>query len=291
MDNTISNKPEQRGLFDSMPPETTPVKIGHATVTRVDSKSILTKATGFMGDFDYTLNPYSGCTFGCTYCYAAFFARDPAEQADWGRWVKVKENAVSQIRRMRNTLTDKTIYMSSVTDPYQPIERQLLLTRSILEELLPHQPRLVIQTRSALVTRDIDLLKQFEHVRVNMTVTTDIEEIRQVFEPWCPTSRHRLRGIAKVHSEGIQTCITMTPLLPIHDANLFADELLATGVERFVVQPFHTQRGRFIAGTGAEANQLLKDYGWTSQNYEAVVETLRSRLPRLDEGRSGFEPA
>ena len=59
-----------------------------------DCQSILTKATGFIGGFDYTLNPYSGCAFGCSYCYAAFFPRDPELRDNWGHWIKIKQNAL-----------------------------------------------------------------------------------------------------------------------------------------------------------------------------------------------------
>src|SRR5215468_1187729 len=101
------------------------------------SSGILSKATGFINSFDFTLNPYSGCAFGCTYCYAAFFTPTTELQETWGQWVEVKENALELLRKKRKRpLLDKTIYMSSVTDPYQPVERSLELTRSILRELL-----------------------------------------------------------------------------------------------------------------------------------------------------------
>ena len=71
-----------------------------------------------MGEYDYTLNPYSGCFFGCTYCYAAFFSRDLAKRDDWGNWLFVKENAVDLLlKRKLGSLDGKLIYMSSVTDP------------------------------------------------------------------------------------------------------------------------------------------------------------------------------
>jgi len=281
--------PEQGSLFADASER--PEALGHAKVTFIDSSSILTKATGFMDGYDYTLNPYSGCSFGCTYCYAAFFTREPKDQETWGRWVRVKETAVRRLQRMRKPLAGTTIYMSSVTDPYQPIERSIGLTRAILEELVTKQPRLVIQTRSPLVTRDIDLLTRFDHVRVNMTVTTDVEPIRRAFEPWCPTAQKRLDAIAEVAAAGIPTCITMTPLLPVEDASAFAAALLATGVPRFVVQPFHVSQSRFTAGTSDAARALLAEYGWTETQYRAVVRELRNVLPRLDEGREGFEPA
>jgi hypothetical protein len=139
-------------LFAEPAPEK--VRAGRVTVDLVDAKSILTPASGFMAEWDYTLNPYSGCGYGCSYCYAAFFSRDQTRRDTWGAWVEAKKNAVHLIRRFcrRKSLKGRSIYMSTVTDPYQPVERHLGLTRSILEELLPHQPRLTIQTRGTLVT-------------------------------------------------------------------------------------------------------------------------------------------
>jgi len=267
-----------------------PERLGHARIKYSPTQGILTRATGFMAEYDFTLNPYAGCSFGCTYCYAAFFSKTPERRDTWGYWVEVKENALAVLRRMRTPLQGKTIYMSSVTDPYQPIERQLGLVRSLLEELVRHQPRLVVQTRSQLVTRDIDLFRQLDHVRINMTVTTDSERVRRTFEPHCSTNQKRLDSIATVRRCGIDCAITMTPLLPIEDADAFARDLLATGVERFVVQPFHADRGRFVAGTREQALTLIREMGWTPSRYHQAVDALRSKLPHLDEGRQGFAP-
>lgn len=267
-------------------------KIGQADIQYVQSSSILTEAKGFMEAYDYTLNPYSGCSFGCNYCYAAFFARSSDERENWGNWLKVKENALQLLMKWRKKpLIDKTIYISSVTDPYQPIEKQLELTRSILKELLNyHKPRLVIQTRSPYVTRDIDLLKQFEIAQVNMTVTTDSEDVRKAFEPLCPSNKLRLKAIQEVTEAGIQTCITMTPLLPIQDAKSFTEELLSTGVKKFIVQPFHAEKGKFVASTREIALEQMKKMNWSNDKYLQVVETFRKELPWLGEGKQGFAP-
>lgn len=259
-------------------------------VTYSSAKSILTPASGFMSDYDYTLNPYAGCAFGCTYCYAAFFARDAQKQQDWGRWVEVKENAVGLIRRFRRPLAGRSIYLSSVTDPYQPIERSLGLVRSILEELVLHQPRLVVQTRSPLVTRDTDVLRRFERVRVNMTVTTDSERVRAAFEPQCPPNDARLAAAHELVDAGLDVGITMTPLLPVEDAQGFAKLVGATGAARYVVQPMHVSKGRFVAGTRETAVQLSEELGWDEVAYAEVVRHLRLELPDLLEGRDGFGP-
>ncbi len=177
---------------------------GRVAPELIEARSILTRASGFMTEWDYTLNPYAGCGFGCNYCYAAFFARDQKRRDAWGDWVDAKHNAVELIRRAcaRGNVTGKSIYMSSVTDPYQPVERQLQLTREILRELIESQPHLTVQTRSPLVTRDVDLLKKLQSVQVNMTVTTDSDEVVQAFEPHCPTNRKRLTAIAEVAEAG-----------------------------------------------------------------------------------------
>jgi DNA repair photolyase len=269
-----------------------PAQIGPSSVEYAPARSILTESSGFIDSFDFTLNPYSGCTFGCSYCYAAAFVRDQERREHWGQWVRVKENALELLRKQRRKPLDgAAIYLSSVTDPYQPIERKLGLTRAILEELVTyHRVRLVVQTRSPLVTRDLDLLGRFTAVRVNMTVTTDDEAVRKVFEPGCASIERRLQAIAQVQHAGLATCITLTPLLPIADPAGFAERLKATGVQRFVTQYLHAERGQFVAGTRAAAVALCHERGWDEAAYRRMVDVLRASLPHLDEGRDGFVP-
>ena len=245
--------------------EAIPDSIGRTTFTKSAASQILNRATGFMDAYDFTLNPYSGCSFGCTYCYAAFFSRDVEKRDSWGSWVNVKENAVELLRKRKpGTLDGKLIYMSSVTDPYQTIEGKLKLTRELLEVMAErHKPKLVIQTRSPLVVRDCDLFRRIEdnggRVQVNMTVTTDDEDIRRTFEPSCPPNPGRLAAISKVQAQGIDTCITMTPLLLVSSPYAFADSLLDTGVQKFIAQPFHFKRGKFLAGTRDGAFDLMAE--------------------------------
>src|SRR5204862_4180451 len=119
--------------------------------------------------------------------------RRPRE--DWGRWFIAKQNAVDIARRSASRVAGAAVYISSVTDPYQPIERSLALTRGILEALVPHQPRLLIQTRGPLVVRDIDVLKQFRRVRVNMSIPTDSEDVHAMFEPKSPPLARRWQAL------------------------------------------------------------------------------------------------
>lgn len=267
-------------------------KLGKAEVRHGSFREILTAASGFISSYDYTLNPYAGCTYGCTYCYAAAFTRSDGDRDAWGRWVTVKENAIERLGRWRGRLAGRRIYMSSVTDPYQPIERKLGLTRRLLEGLASERVKLVIQTRSPDVVRDIDLLKRLEHeggnVQVNMTVTTDDERLRTTFEPWCPSNRARLKAVAKLTEAGVRTAVTITPMLRIADPEGFANALAATGCQRFIVQPFRADRGndQFVAGTrsgaielmaaqlGCDASSFAPRY---REHYEAVRAVLRAR--------------
>ena len=285
--------------------ESYPAAIGSTSVTYERSRQVLTRATGFMDGYDFTLNPYMGCFFGCTYCYAAFFSRTTEARDTWGQWVKVKENAVELLRKKKpGSLDGKRIYMSSVTDPYQPIERKLDLTRGLLEVLAErHKPKLVVQTRSPDVVRDCDLFHAIEdsggRVQVNMTVTTDDEDVRKTFEPSCPSNPVRLRAIAEVQAAGIDTCITMTPLLLVGDPQGFVERLLETKVEKFIVQPFHFHRGKFVATTREGAVRLMAEKLNCNrsafkdkylQHYEMVHAVLAEKLPQLGQGKDGFMP-
>ena len=291
-------------------------RAGNAEVYYESAREILTRATGFMEDYDFTVNPYSGCFFGCTYCYAAFFSTTKDARDSWGRWVTVKDNAVELLdRRKAGYLDGKRIYMSSVTDPYQPIERKLELTRGLLKIMAErHSPKLVVQTRSPDVVRDCDLFNRIEasdrdmfgqvtktggRVQVNMTVTTDDEDVRRTFEPFCPSNAQRLRAIAEVQAAGVDACITLTPLIWVNEPKAFVQSLLDTGVQKFIVQPFHFQRGKFVAGTRDEAFRLMAEKlncdldsfrERYDEHYVQVHRILKDALPQLGEGKDGFAP-
>ena len=313
----MTTKPSQLSLMEPgaayyVSDRPRPTRIGETKVAYRVAGEVLTKASGFMDAYDFTLNPYSGCSFGCAYCYAAFFSRDVERRDNWGYWVSVKENAVEllerRLKRRPDYLDGKLIYMSSVTDPYQPVERELQLTRRLLEVMADgHCPKLVVQTRSPDVTRDCDLFLRIEEnggrVQVNMTVTTDDEDIRRTFEPFCPSNPVRLSAITKVKEAGVEACITMTPLLLVSSPYAFADSLLATGVEKFIAQPFHFNRGKFVAKTRENALSLMAEKLKCDpanfreeylEHYQMVFDVLRDTLQKqgieLGEGKDGFKP-
>ena len=259
----------------------------------ITARSLFSPATGFIarGGFDWTCNPYVGCTFGCIYCYAMFLPQNRRPREDWGRWFQAKTNALELARKQAPKVAGQAVYLSSVTDPYLPAERGLRLTRGILEALLPHQPRLLVQTRGPLVVRDLDLLRQFRSVRVNLSIPTDSEEVWRAFEPKAPPLEKRWETAEAVRAAGVAVGICVTPMLPLKDAEAFVERLTAFGPDVLVTQDFHDSGGGFGADTGAAARRLLAERRWTAEDYRRVVEMLRARRTVYESEEGFFPPA
>lgn len=258
----------------------------------VTARSIFSEATGYIrrGGFDWTCNPYLGCSFGCTYCYAMFLPQNRRPREEWGRWFQAKANAVELARKHASKVAGQAVYMSSVTDPYLPAERSLRLTRGILEALVPHQPRLLIQTRGPLVVRDLDVLGRFRAVRVNLSIPTDCEEVRLAFEPKAPPLERRWEAACKVKEAGLPLGLCVTPMLPLADPDALARRLAEFQPDVLVTQDFHDSRGAFGANTGPAARRLLAERRWSMDDYHCFVERLRDRGAVVYEGEAGFFP-
>lgn len=191
-------------------------------------KSVLNKGSGYLSGYSHTLNPYGGCAFGCSYCYVRQMPVALFRGKSWGTWVEIKREAASVLRRQLRLAKRSgpvTIFMSSSTDPYQPAEYRARVTRSLLEVLAADPPAfLLVQTRSPLVCRDIDLLQQLgNNVRVSMTIETDREDVRRMFAPYSPPIAGRLRALFRLSSAGIPVQVAVAPVLPCSDR--FAETL------------------------------------------------------------------
>ena len=257
----------------------------------IKARSIFSPATGFIrrGGFDWTCNPYVGCTFGCVYCYAMFLPQNRRPKEEWGRWLQAKTNAVDLAAKLAPKVAGQAVYMSSVTDPYLPAERGLRLTRGIVEALEPVQPRLLVQTRGPLVTRDADLLRRFEAVRVNVSIPTDSEDVRRVFEPKAPPLERRWQALAELRAAGVPVGVCLTPLLPLADPAELVRRVADFAPDVVVTQDFHDSGGGFGADTGPAARELLVRHPRTSEEYLSFVALLRERL-FVYEGEAGFFP-
>jgi len=184
-------------------------------LTRV--RSVVTERSGFGVPAEITLNPYRGCAFACSYCYARKFVHDDLRRrVDWGAWVEVKENAVDALLRDSHKCFDKSIFVGSATDPYQPLERKYRITRALLGVLLCSFPRRVhIQTRSPFVVDDIPLLREFgDRLTVGISIPTDSDVVRKAFEPRAPSIARRIATAGALLDAGIHVEASIAPLLP-----------------------------------------------------------------------------
>ena len=192
--------------------------------------------------------------------------------------------------------------MSRVTDPYQPIESKEKLTRHLLEVMVAYRPILVIQTRSPIITRDIDLLQRFKHLRINMSIPTGSESVRKDFEPRSPSIKARLQAIGILkHSipcdeeHEARFSVTLTPLLPTlpeEQANFICKLEVA---DRVVIQDFHPSNGRsLVASTRAEAIAHKTKYAWWYDDEEKSYQQFKEKLAclltdvQIMEGKEGF---
>lgn len=187
-------------------------------VKEIEAKSVLTKSR--IEGVPYCLNPYVGCQHGCAYCYARFMKKFSGHTEPWGNFVDVKINAPQVLEKQLNKAKKECVSISTVTDPYQPLEKKYGITRKCLEILLQHEFPVSILTKSPLVLRDIDLLCSFPDVEVGITITTDNDEIRRIFEPRVPTIAQRLETLKGLHEKGISTYVFIGPILPMNPDEL-----------------------------------------------------------------------
>jgi DNA repair photolyase len=185
-------------------------------INKIQVKSILHK-TGIPG-LGYAINPYTGCTHGCVYCYARFMKRLTGHTEKWGTFLDAKVNAREvlkrQLERRRVPIKDG-VFLSSVTDPYQPAESIFQLTRGILEILLDYQVPISILTKSDLLLRDMDLLRRFEHCSVGLSLMTTNEGLARRFEPRASSPMRRIEALRKLKEHGINTYAFISPYLPL----------------------------------------------------------------------------
>lgn len=180
-------------------------------IREIKAKSILTKS-GL--DVDYAINPYVGCTHSCIYCYARFMKRFTNHPEPWGQFLDVKIDATELIPENTRKFKNKSIMISSVTDPYQPAEKKYTLMRGILENLTPLEPDLCVLTKSDLIIRDIDLLKRFKKCTTGVSLSLLDDKIRKEVEPFSCSVERRINAVKELKKAGVRTFIFISPILP-----------------------------------------------------------------------------
>ena len=179
-------------------------------IQEISVKSVLSKSKVY----DYTMNPYRGCSNACRYCYAAFMKRFTGHREPWGEFVDVKINASEVLAKEIKRKPIGRVWVSGVCDPYQSAEKKYRLTRKCLEILVTSGWPVTIQTKSPLVLRDADILKTSEKVEVGFSITTAEEKIRRIFEPGTSPIKGRITALKSLHAKGIKTFVMIAPLLP-----------------------------------------------------------------------------
>jgi len=235
-------------------------------VREVLCKTILSRS-GIYG-VNYSINPYVGCQHACVYCYARFMARKTHRGEEWGSFVDVKVNALKLLASELRGKPKGPVLLSSVTDPYQPLEKKYELTRGILQLLAEQQFPTTILTKSNLAIRDMDTMKKLQDCEVGFTITTLDENVKGIFEPWATSVEGRLDALRRLHKAGIETYAFLGPMLPYLSEEGLSEllgKLCEAGVNRILVDRLNLKAGNW---------GLI---------YKALNENLPDFLPKFEE--------
>ena len=245
-------------------------------VREIEAKSILNPSK----IHDYCVNPYTGCQVGCVYCYAALFMRRYSGHSEpWGQFVDAKVNAPALLAKQIVKAKRGTIWFASVCDPYQPLEERYGLTRRSLEVLAGRDFPVEIQTKSARVRRDLDVIRRIPDVEVGFTIATDDETMVRLFEPGASPVGERIEALREFKGAGVRTFAFAGPLLPGNPEKLAA--LLAEAAGRVLidrmnyvpaVKAFYARHGLLEA---------LTDAFFTTQS-KRLAKALRARGVEVD---------
>ncbi len=176
-----------------------------------EAKSIITKSN--IPSIDYVINPYTGCQHGCIYCYAEFMIRFTNHKGEkWGEFLDVKTFDFNKIKAHKYRY--KRLLLSSVTDPYLPLEKKYQNTRKILQKLVDTDAEVSILTKSKLVTRDIDLFKQFKNIEVGISISTLDDSFAKKIEHGASKPSDRIAALKEVSAAGIPTYTFISPYFP-----------------------------------------------------------------------------
>lgn len=256
----------------------------------VEAKSIFMKS-GLPGT-DYVINPYNGCLFGCMYCYAAQIARWKHPNEVWGTYLDVKTNAPELLKKELTNLEKKlktknfgSVFFSSVTDPYVGMEAKYQLTRKCLEVLADfgYKGNVSIQTKSPLVTKDIDVLKRLKDVTVGFTITTLDDKVSRFLEVMAPPVSARIQALKILHEAGIPTYAFIGPILPHfinseEKINQLLDKLQEVGVREVWFEHINLSpkiKSRLFDFLKKESPELIPEFE------NADTEEYRERLEKI----------
>ena len=189
--------------------------------------------------FEWTINPYRGCEFGCRYCYARYTHEfmEMRDGMEFEQKIYVKQHAAGLLRHeLRRVKPHESIALGTATDPYQPAERRYEVTRAILEEFARHRGyEIGIVTKSNLVSRDLELLQRVAEnnkLSVHMTITTLDTQLARILEPRAPRPDLRLDAVRALAKAGLRVGISCSPVVPgITDAPKDLESLIQAAAD------------------------------------------------------------
>lgn len=159
---------------------------------------------------DYVINPYVGCPHGCKYCYASFMKRFTGHKEAWGTFIDIK---LCDKKIDLKKLEGKSVFLSSVTDCYNPFEEKYEITRQIIGQLTNTDCEILISTKSNLILRDIELLKKLKHLKISLSLNTLDENFKNDMDS-ASSVKDRLDTLKELHDNGIYTVLFMSPIFP-----------------------------------------------------------------------------
>ena len=234
--------------------------------------------------FDASLNPYRGCEHGCVYCYARPFHEylDMSPGLDFETKIMVKKDAAQKLRRQlqRPSWKPRTLSVSGVTDPYQPVERRLGITRRCLEVLAEFRNPFTIVTKNYMVTRDIDILEEMSRhqaVKVMISLTSLNPDLTQIMEPRTSRPERRLKAIRELSRAGIPVGVLFAPVIPA-----LTDEELPAMVAAAVKAGAMFGNYVLLRLPGAVVPLFEQ---WLDQHYPDRKQKILSRLTSLRGGK------
>lgn len=267
-----------------------------------EAKQILSRTSGFIAQagFTHSLTPAHNCTFNCPYCYVdsiRFFAGLKKGER-WGSRATFKVNAPELLPR--ELRPNQVIYCSPLTDPYQPGEREKAVMPGILSAVLDTPPEVFsIQTRSSLILRDLVWLQKLARrtrLRVSFSITTNREQIRRWYEPLCSPIAERLEVVRRLNDLGIETYVTIAPILPCDPVELVNVALQASGRD-LIGDPLHVREAKphgAVTREGAERISEKRGFlQWHDPGFMAgIIATMKTAAAksghRFEIGPSAF---
>jgi len=214
-------------------------------ILEIGCRSVLNRSR--IPGIDYTVNPYTGCLHGCLYCYAQHMRSARSVAKSWGHFCHVKINAASRFRKQILTARPGLISLSTATDPYQSVEKKYRLTRQILCTLKPLRFSVSILTKSDLILRDQEILRQLtpDRCEIGFSLNTCDDATAHLFEPGAPSPSRRIRAMQTLHAAGIRTWLFVAPVLPFFTPDTI-ESLFASvrgSVDYIQVDRFNTKHG------------------------------------------------